>query len=92
MDRRGCGLGTWNGRMLFEEDEVEFFGSLNVNFNCWSTLESLKRDFGIHIAIDLFSFLFDDIEIISSMIDFGTHTCLINFFLNISFDFMPLVD
>ena len=89
MDRRGCGLGTWNGRMLLEEDEVEFFGTLNVNFNCCSTLDSLKRDFGIHIAVGLFSFLFDDVEIISLMMDFGTHTCLIIFFLDISFDFMP---
>ena len=89
MDRRGCGLGAWNGRMLLEEDEVEFFGSLNVNFNCCSTLDSLKRDFGIHIAIEIFSFIFDDLDIISSMMDFGLHTCLIIFFLDISFDFMP---
>ena len=89
MDRRGCGLGTWNWRMLLEEDEVEVFGSLNVNFTCSSTLVSLKKDFGIHIAIGLFSFLFDDLEIISSMMDFGTHTCLIVFFLDISFDFIP---
>ena len=87
MDRRGYGLGTWNGRIVLEEDEVEFFGSLNVNFNCCSTLDSLKRDFGIHIAID-FSFLFDDLKKISSMMDFGTHTCLVVFFLDISFDFM----
>ena len=33
MDRRGCGLGMWNGRILLEEDEVEVFGSLYVNFN-----------------------------------------------------------
>ena len=79
MDRRGCDLGTWNGRMLLEEDEEEFFGSLNVNFNCCSTLDSLKRDLGIHIAIGLFSFIFDDLEIISSMMDFGTHICLIIF-------------
>ena len=89
MDRRGCGLGTWNGRIRLEEDEVKFFGSLNVNFNCCSTLDSLKRDFGIHIAVGLFSFLFDNVEIISLMMDFGTHTCLIIFFLDISFDFMP---
>ena len=85
MDRRGCGLGVWNGRMLLEEDEVEFFGSLNVNFNCCSKLDSLKRDFGIHIAVGLFSFLFHDVEIISSMMDFGTHTCLIIFFLKYLF-------
>ena len=30
MDRRGCGLGTRNGRSLLEEDKVEAFGSLNV--------------------------------------------------------------
>ena len=79
MFRIGCGLGTWNGRILWEEDEVEFFGSLNVNFNFCSTLESLKRDFGTHIFVGLLSFLFDDVEIISAMMDFGTHTCLIIF-------------
>ena len=89
MDRRGCGLATWNGRILLEEDEVEVFGSLNVNFNCCSTLDFLKRDFGIHMAICLFSFLFDDLEIISSMMNFGTHTCLVVFFLHISFDYIP---
>ena len=61
MDIRGCGLGAWNGRMLLEEDEVEFFKSLNVNFNCCSTLDSLKRDFGIHIVIGLFSFVFENL-------------------------------
>ena len=89
MDRRGCGLRAWNGRILLEEDEVKFFGSLNVKFNCCSTLDFLKRDFGIHIFVGLFSLLFDDLEIISSMMDFGIHTCLIIFFLDISFDFMP---
>ena len=89
MDKKGCSLGTWNGRILLEEDEVEVFGSLNVNFNCCSTLESLKRDFGIHISIGFFSFPFDDLEIISSMMEFETHTCLVTFFLDISFDFMP---
>ena len=89
MDKIGFCLGAWNERMLLEEDEVKFFGSLNINFNCFSTLDSLKRDFAIHIAKCLFSFLFDDLEIISSMMDFGTHTCLIIFFLDISFDFMP---
>ena len=74
--------------MILEKDEVDFFGSLNLNFNCWSTLESLKRDFGIHIAVGIFSFLFDDLEIIYSMIDFETHTFLVVFFLDISFDFM----
>ena len=49
MDRRGCSLGTWNGRIILEEDEGEAFGSLNVNFTCFSTLESFKRDFEIHI-------------------------------------------
>ena len=88
MDRRGCSLGAWNGRIILEEDEVEDFGRLNVNFTCFSTLDSFKRDFRIHIAIG-FSFSFDDLERISSMMDFGTHTCLIVFFLNISFDFMP---
>ena len=75
--------------MLLKENEVKFFGSLNVKFNCCSTLDSLKRDFGIHIAIGLFSFLFYDVEIISLMMDFGTHTCVIKNFFDISFDFMP---
>ena len=88
MDRRGCGLGTWNGRIILEEDKVEVFGSLNVNFNCYSTLESLRTDFGIHIDTD-FLFLFDILERISSMIDFGTHSCLVVFFFDIYFDFMP---
>ena len=83
MDRRWCSLGAWNGRMLLEEDEVEAFESLNVNFTCCSTLDSLKRDFEIHIAIGFFSFFFDDLEIISSMMDIGTHTCLVVFFLDI---------
>ena len=75
--------------MLLEEDEVEAFQNLSVNFTCFSTLDSFKRDFGIHIALGFFSFLFDDLERISSMMDFGTHTCLVVFFLDISFDFMP---
>ena len=75
--------------MLLEEDEVEAFGSLNLNFTCFSTLESLKRDFGIHIVIGLFLFLFYDLERISLMMDFGTHTYLVMFFLDMSFDFMP---
>jgi hypothetical protein len=37
MDSRGCGLGAWNERIFLEEDEVEAFGSLNVNFTCFST-------------------------------------------------------
>ena len=88
MDRIGCGLSAWNGRILLEKDEVEAFGSLNVNFTFFSTLDSFKRDFGIHIGIGLL-FLFDDLKRISSMIDFGTHTCLVVFFLDISFDFIP---
>ena len=75
--------------ILLGEDEVEVFGSLNVNFTCFLTLDTLKRDFGSHIAIGLFSFLFDDLKIISSMMDFGMHTCLVVFLLDISFDFMP---
>ena len=82
MDRRGCGLDTWNGRILLEEDEVKAFGSLNVNLTCCSKLDSFKRNFGIHIAIG-FSFLFDDLDRISSMIDFGNHTCLVVLFLYI---------
>ena len=89
MDKRGCGLGTRNGRTLLEEDEVKAFGRLNVNFTFFSILDSFKRDFGIHIVIGLFSFLFDDLERISSMMNFETHTCLVVFFLDISFDFMP---
>ena len=63
MDKRGYGLGTWNGRILLE-DEVEAFGSLNVNFTICSTLDSFKRDFGIHIAVGSL-FPFDDLERIS---------------------------
>ena len=74
--------------MILEEDEVESFGRLNVKFTCCSMLDSFKRDSGIHIVIG-FSFLFDDLERISSMMDFGTHTCLVGFFLDICFDFMP---
>ena len=51
-------------RILLEEDEVEAFGSLNVNFTCCSTLDSLKQDFGIHIVEGLL-FHFDDLERIS---------------------------
>ena len=78
------------GEFFFKENsyKVEFFGSLNVNFTCFSTLESFTRDFEIHIAVG-FSFLFDDLERISSMMDFGTYTCLVVFFLDLSFDFMP---
>ena len=64
MDRRGCGSGAWNGRILLEEDEVEAFESLNVNFTFCSTLDSFKRDFGIHIAVGSL-FPFDDLERIS---------------------------
>ena len=64
MDRRVCGLGTWNERILLEEDEVEAFRSLNVTFTCFSTLDSFKRYFGINIAIG-FLFPFDDLERIS---------------------------
>ena len=78
--------------MLLEEDEVEFFGSLNVNFNFCSTLDSLKLNFGIHIAIGFFSFLFDDLEIISLMMDFGTRACLIIFFLDFFLTLCPHVD
>ena len=38
MNRRGCNLGAWNGRMLLEEDEEEAFGRLNVNLTGCSTL------------------------------------------------------
>ena len=59
MERLGYSLGAWNERMILEEDKVEAFRSYNVNFTCFSTLDSFKRDFGIHIAIG-FSFLLDD--------------------------------
>ena len=74
--------------MLLEEDEVEAFGSLNVNFTCCSILDSLKRDFSVHMAIG-FSLLFDNFERKSSMMDFRTRTCLVLFFLDRYFDFMP---
>ena len=64
MDKSGYSIGAWNGRMLLEEDEVEAFGSLNVNFTFCSTLDSFKRDFGIHIVVG-FLFPFDDLERIS---------------------------
>ena len=105
MHEIGWGFDVWNGWKILvedgvegfkffwgrclEEDEVEVFGSLNLNFTCCSTLDSLKRDFRIHIAIG-FSFLFDDLERIYSMMNFGTHTYLVVFFLDMSFDFMPL--
>ena len=38
MDRRGCSLGAWNGRMILEEDEVDAFGSLNAKFTCFLAL------------------------------------------------------
>ena len=45
------------GRCL-EENEVEAFGRLNVNFDLFSIFKSFKRDLGIHIALD-FSFSLD---------------------------------
>ena len=42
VDRRGCGLATWNGRMFLEDDEVEFFGSLNVNFKIGKRLRNTR--------------------------------------------------
>ena len=59
------------GRCL-EEDRVEAFGSLNVNFEVFSIFKSFKWDLGIHIALE-FSFYLDSWERISSMIDLGTH-------------------
>ena len=57
---------------FFEEDEVEAFRSLNVNFELFSIFKSFKRNLGIHIALD-FSFPLDALEHISSMMDLGTH-------------------
>jgi hypothetical protein len=55
-----------------EVDEVEAFGSLNVNFDLFSILQSFKRDLGIHIAFD---FSLEALERISSIMDLGTHIC-----------------
>ena len=44
--------------IFLEEDGVEAFGSLNVNFEVFSIFKSFKRDLGIHIALD-FSFSLD---------------------------------
>ena len=59
------------GRFL-EENGVEAFGSLNVNFDFFSMLKSFKRDLGIHIVLDLF-FPLNALECIYSMMDLGTH-------------------
>ena len=67
------GFGIFLGRFL-EEDGMEAFGSLNVNFEVFSIFKSFKRDLGIHIALD-FSCSLGAWECISSMIDLGTHIC-----------------
>ena len=59
------------GRCL-EEDEVEAFGSLNVNLDLFLIFKSFKRDLGIHINFEL-SFSFDSLECISLMMNLGTH-------------------
>ena len=64
------GFGT-----CLEEDDMEVFGSLNVNFSLFSTLKYFKRDLGIHKDFDS-CFPLDVLECISSTIDLGTH----NFF------------
>ncbi len=52
MEKSGVeGFGIILGRFL-EEDGMETFGSLNVNFEIFSIFKSFKRDLGIHIALD----------------------------------------
>ena len=72
MDEIAWGLDVWGGREILEEDGVEAFGSLNVNFEVFSIFKSFKRDLGIYIALD-FSFSLDAWECISLMMDLGTH-------------------
>ena len=64
------GFETFLGR-CWGEDEVEAFGSLNVNFDLSSIFKSFKRDLGIHIA---FYFSLDALEHISSIENLRTHT------------------
>ena len=56
--------------IFFEEDGVEAFGSLNVNFEVCSIFKSFKRDLGIHIAFD---FPFNALEHNSSTMGLGIH-------------------
>ena len=84
MDEIAWGLDVWGSReilevygvegfeivvdIFFEEDGVEAFGSLNVNFELFSIFKSFKWDLGIHIALE-FSLSLDAWEHISSMMD-----------------------
>ena len=70
MDEIAWGLDVWGSREILEEDGVEAFGSLNVNFEVFSIFKSFKRDLGIHIALD---FSFNALEQNSSTMGLGTH-------------------
>ena len=72
MDEIAWGLDRWGSREILEEDGVEAFGSLNVNFEILSIFKSFKCYLGIHIALD-FSFSLDAWKCISSMMDLRTH-------------------
>ena len=76
MDEIAWGLYIWGSRAILEEDGVEAFGSLNVNFEVFSIFKSFKKDLGIHIAL-YFSFYLDAWECISSMMDLQTHISLL---------------
>ena len=65
------GFGIFLGRFL-EEDGIEAFGSLNVNFEIFSIFKSFKRDLGIHIALD-FPHSLGVWECLCIMMDLGTH-------------------
>ena len=58
MDGIAWGLDVWGSREILEEDGVEPFGSLNVNFEVFWIFKSFKWDLGIHISLD-FSFSLD---------------------------------
>ena len=70
MDEIAWDLDVWGSREILEEDGVEAFGSLNVNFEIFWIFKSFKRDLGIHIALD---FLFNALEHSSSTMSLGTH-------------------
>ena len=70
MEGRFEGFEIFLGRFL-EEDGVEGFGSLNVNFELFSIFRSFKRDLGIHID---FNFSLDALEHTSLIMDLEIHT------------------
>ena len=72
MDDIGWGFDVWNGRKILEEDGVEVFGSLNVNFDLFSKFKTFKRDLAIHIA---FNFSLNTLDHTALVMDLETHTC-----------------